>query len=152
MFNKPASSSSRPDISSGFAGADMPPVKRGPKVASLVAEGVTLEGGLTGDGELHLDGTIRGDIKVERLMIGETGLVEGSVTADAIECRGRVTGTITAKQVKLHASAHVDGDVTHEELAIEAGAYFQGRSMKFSRTVTHDAPVKAIAPPEPIKA
>src|SRR6201999_969398 len=116
----------------------------GPKVASLIAEGLTLEGGLIGDGELHLDGTIRGDLKVERLTIGETGMVEGSVTAEAIECRGRVTGAITAKQVHLHRTAHVDGDVTHEELAIEAGAYFQGRSMKYARKVTHDAPVKAI--------
>jgi cytoskeletal protein CcmA (bactofilin family) len=137
----------------GLPGPDLPPVKRGPKVASLIAEGVTLDGGLVGDGELHLDGTIRGDLKVERLTIGESGLVEGSVTAESIECRGRVAGAIIAKQVKLHSSAHVDGDVTHEELSIEAGAYFQGRSLKFARNVTHDAPVKAIAPPpEPVKA
>ena len=70
---------------------------------------------------------------VARLAIGETGRIEGSVQADVVEVRGRVTGAITAKQVRLYASAHVDGDITHEQLTMEAGAYFQGRSLRFQR-------------------
>ena len=40
---------------------------------------------------------------------------------------------LTAKQVRLYGTAYVDGDVTHEQLAIESGAFFQGRSLKFQR-------------------
>jgi cytoskeletal protein CcmA (bactofilin family) len=104
-----------------------------PKVASLVADDISIEGNLRGDGELHVDGQIRGDVAVARLTIGETGCIEGAIHAEIVEARGRVVGSITAKQVRLFASCYVDGDITHEQLTMEAGAYFQGRSLKFQR-------------------
>lgn len=119
---------------------------RKPTVASLVAENMTLEGSLTGDGELHVDGTVKGDVRVSRMSIGESGAVDGTITAEAIEVRGKVTGAITAKQVRLYASAVVDGDISHEQLAMEVGASFQGRSMKLQRAAT---PAAALSAPKP---
>ena len=67
--------------------------RRPPKVASLIAEDLAIEGGLSGDVELHIDGVVRGDVHVARLSIGETGSVDGSVQAESVDCRGRVTGS-----------------------------------------------------------
>ena len=116
-----------------------PPPTRKAIVASLIAENMTLEGGLSGDGELQVDGTVRGDVRVSKVTIGEAGQVEGSVQAEAIEIRGRVVGEVTAKQVRLYNTAHVDGDITHEQLAMETGAFFQGRSLKFQRPAAQPA-------------
>jgi cytoskeletal protein CcmA (bactofilin family) len=113
--------------------ASPPAVRKSPKVASLIADDIVIEGNLRGDGELQVDGLIQGDVAVTRLTIGEGGKVDGSVQADSVEVRGRVIGAITAKQVRLYASAHVDGDITHEQLTMEAGAFFQGRSLRFQR-------------------
>jgi cytoskeletal protein CcmA (bactofilin family) len=44
-----------------------------------------------------------------------------------------VVGTIFGKSVRLYGTAHVDGDITHEQLSMETGAFFQGRSVKFQR-------------------
>jgi cytoskeletal protein CcmA (bactofilin family) len=107
--------------------------RRAPKVASLVAEDLAIDGGLSGEVELHIDGTVRGDVHVARLSIGETGSVEGSVHAESVDCRGRVVGSITAQQVRLYGAAHVDGDISHDQLTIETGAYFQGRSIKLPK-------------------
>lgn len=98
-------------------------------VASLVAEGVKIRGDFTTAGDLHLDGAVEGDLTAEHLTIGESGSVTGSVQADCVEVRGRVCGTISARQVRLWATAHVEGDITHGELSIEAGARFEGRSL-----------------------
>ena len=98
-------------------------------VASLVAEGVRIKGNVATDGDLHLDGAVEGDLTVARLTIGETGLVTGAIKAETIEVRGRVVGTISARQVRLLATARVDGDISHTELSIEAGAHFEGRSL-----------------------
>ena len=97
--------------------------------ASLVAEGVRIRGDLVTDGDLQLDGAIEGDLSVGQLTIGETGLVSGTIQADAVEVRGRVVGTICARRVRLLASARVDGDISHTELSIESGAHFEGRSL-----------------------
>ncbi|MNY73684.1 Polymer-forming cytoskeletal [compost metagenome] len=53
-----------------------------------------------------------------------------------------MTGSVSAKQVRLYGTAVVDGDITHEQLAMESGAQFQGRSLKFQRP----APTPASAP------
>lgn len=97
--------------------------------ASLIAAGVRIKGDIETAGDLHLDGAIEGDLRVGFLAVGETGVIEGAVNADSVEIRGRVTGVICARRVRLWATARVDGDISHTELAIEAGAHFEGRSL-----------------------
>ncbi|MBX3483556.1 polymer-forming cytoskeletal protein [Phenylobacterium sp.] len=97
--------------------------------ASLVATGVRIAGNVETQGDLHLDGAVEGDLRVGLLVIGEAGSVSGAIHADAVEVRGRVTGVICARRVKLWSTARVDGDISHTELAIEAGAHFEGRSL-----------------------
>ena len=124
MFSKPnkPASSPRPEA------PDAP--TRKPIACSLIAENVSLEGDLASSGDVQLDGAVRGDLKVAHLSIGETGQVEGSIVAEAVEVRGAVVGAIIAKTVRLYATARVDGDLTHVQLAIDAGAQFVGRSVK----------------------
>jgi len=120
MFGKPAS----PEFQTM---ADAP---RRPIAASLIAENVNLVGELISDGEVQLDGQLRGDVRVTHLSLGQTGSVEGSVEAETVEVRGRVRGAITARNVRLHATADVEGDITHAQLAIDAGARFVGHSLR----------------------
>lgn len=131
-----------------LAPSDSGQARKAPSVASLISENLTVEGGITGEGELHIDGIVRGDVRIGKLTIGDTGHVEGSIFAEAVEARGRVIGAITAKQVRLYGTCYIDGDITHEQLAMETGAFFQGRSLKFQRP---PAPA-AEAPAKPAQA
>ena len=115
--------------------ADPGEAPRRPSVASLVAEGVLIRGDFEAAGDLHLDGTLEGQLHADRVVIGATGAVSGSIHADTVEIHGRVTGTINARQIRLCATACVDGDITHAELSIEAGAHFEGRSLVLSSPV-----------------
>ncbi|MBU4435459.1 MAG: polymer-forming cytoskeletal protein [Alphaproteobacteria bacterium] len=110
-----------------------------PKPASMIAQGVTIKGDVVGDGELHLDCAVLGDVRVGKLILGPNSRVEGSVTAQVIEIHGHVLGSVTAQAVRLYGTARIEGDITHEQLAMETGAEFQGRSLKFQRP----APVAA---------
>ncbi len=111
-------------------------------VASMLAADLVIDGNIVGGGDLHLDGTVRGDVRVNRLTVGETGSIEGSVMADLIEVRGRIVGAINGKQIKLYGTAYVEGDITHEQLSIDVGAYFQGRCLQTRK-------VETLAPVEP---
>ncbi len=148
MFSKSSKPAPRP-VAKAPAAAPAPldqgAVRKAPTMASVIGKDITIEGGVSGEGELHVDGLVRGDVKVGRLTIGETGQVEGTVTADVAEVRGKVVGSITARTIRLFASAQVDGDITHEQLAMETGASFQGRSLKFQRP----SPGPAAAAPAP---
>jgi cytoskeletal protein CcmA (bactofilin family) len=97
--------------------------RKPPKVASVISDDLVIEGDLIGEGEIHVDGTVRGDVKVGKLTLGETGHIQGNVIAESVEVRGRIVGSVTAKTVRLFATAYIDGDVTHEQLAMETGAF-----------------------------
>lgn len=107
-------------------------ISRKVAVASLVAEGVQIRGDLLATADLHLDGAVEGDLKADRLTIGESGSVSGNIQAESVEIRGRVRGSVSARRVCLLATARVDGDISHAELSIEVGARFEGRSLVFA--------------------
>ena len=50
--------------------------------------------------------------------------------AEDIVVRGRVVGSIRGLRVTLQSQAHVEGDIFHQSLAIEQGAYFEGKSRR----------------------
>jgi cytoskeletal protein CcmA (bactofilin family) len=106
------------------------PAQRG---LSTLSSDLQFEGNISGGGDLQIDGAIKGDVRVGRLIVGETGGVEGNVSADYVEVRGRIVGGVSGKQVKLIATAYVDGDITAEQLSIDIGAYFQGRVLQGRR-------------------
>ena len=152
MFSKPNKASAGTALQPSNGTAALPVASgpsdaaRKPRVASLISGDLTIEGNISGDGELQIDGVVRGDVRVAKLTIGDTGHVEGSISAETVEVRGRVVGALTSKQVRLYGTAHVDGDITHEQLSMEMGAFFQGRSLKFQRAA---APVPSKASPTP---
>ena len=110
-----------------------------PKPASMLTQGLTIRGDVIGDVEVHLDCAVLGDVKVGKLIVGPNARIEGTIVAQAVEVHGLVIGAVTAQAVRLYGTARVDGDITHEQLAMESGAEFQGRSLKFRRQ----------APPQP---
>ena len=113
------------------AGAVRKPPER---AASVLGADLVIKGGIEGRGEIQLQGRAWGDVKVERLVVGEAAELEGAVEAASVEVRGRVMGSITARQVRLAPSARVEGDITYEQLAIELGAQFEGKCIRNKST------------------
>ena len=77
-------------------------------------------------------------------MITESGAVEGEIVAKAVRVSGQLTGTIQAGSVTLTPSARVQGDITHDILAIEAGAQLDGQCKRNGA----NPPNKLLAAPE----
>lgn len=122
-----------------------------PKPASLFSQGLTVRGDIVGDLEVHVDCAVLGDIKVGKLVVGPNARIEGSIIAQAVEIHGLVIGAVTAQAVRLYGTARVDGDITHEQLAMETGAEFQGRSLKFRRPVAPQPQSQAPQPQAPVQ-
>lgn len=78
-------------------------------------------------GRVQIDGTIEGNVAGREVIVGETGQVTGTVTANAVEIRGGLHGAINAAAVSLLHSSKVEGDINHQTLTIAEGAQFDGR-------------------------
>jgi cytoskeletal protein CcmA (bactofilin family) len=86
----------------------------------------TIDGNLVSDGEVRIEGTVRGIVKARACHIAESGVVEGEVSAEEVFVQGRVIGPLRAQHVHLQPGAWVEGDITSETIAIETGARLSG--------------------------
>ncbi len=121
--------------------ADVATVKA---VPSIVSSDLTIEGNLNSAGEIQVDGVVHGDIKCKALIVGVKGSVTGEVNAQTVRMHGAVKGMIRAKSVFLASTARMSGDVEHESLAIEPGAYMEGHCKRITETVVTPALVAEV--------
>jgi cytoskeletal protein CcmA (bactofilin family) len=131
----------------------------GPVAPSLIQTDVTFKGTLQSKGELQLDGSVEGDVRVERLTIGESGVVNGNIYAQRVLIRGEVNGIIRAFEVQLAQNSRVTGDIIHSSLAVESQAMFNGRCRHSNSPLDEAAseaeearPVVALQPAVPVAA
>ncbi len=99
-------------------------------VPSIIGEDLIITGNVDSKGEIQVDGEIRGDIHCGSLLLGDKSTITGSVTAEDVVVRGKVIGSVRGLRVTLQAQSHVEGDIYHQSLAIEQGAYFEGKSRR----------------------
>jgi cytoskeletal protein CcmA (bactofilin family) len=106
-----------------------------PEKATVIADGLRIEGNVYADGDVELNGLVEGEVHCKSLTISPAGRVEGKVMAEVVRANGAVVGPIHGKQVVLEPKADVTGDVHHESLAISEGAFFSGRSVQKGEAV-----------------
>lgn len=89
---------------------------------SHFAAGAKLSGDLTVPGIMELSGHIDGKITADSIVIEANGSAIGELHADNVEVKGCFKGNIYGKDVKLHSSAKISGEVFYQTLTIESGA------------------------------
>ncbi len=106
---------------------------------SIVSPGLQITGNMVSDGDMQIEGSVEGDVRSRVLTVGETGAINGKVEADQAFISGTVTGQISARSLTLAKSARVSGDITHETIAIEAGAMVEGQLKYRGKTLKEGA-------------
>jgi cytoskeletal protein CcmA (bactofilin family) len=99
-------------------------------VPSIIGEDLTITGNVVSKGEIQIDGEVQGDVHCGSLLLGDKSQIVGGVVAEDVVVRGRIVGSIRGLRVTLQAQSHVEGDIYHQSLAIEQGAYFEGKSRR----------------------
>jgi len=100
------------------------------QIDTIIGAHVELKGSLRNQGPIHIHGTIIGDVYSDSLVvIGETAVVTGPITAKQVDVSGQVNGSITAEeQIELQPKSFVKGDLNTNRLSIKPGATFVGKS------------------------
>lgn len=97
---------------------------------TIISAGVLIEGKLSSNGNIRIDGTINGDVFAEgNITVGESGEINGQLNAEVVNVGGRVNGSINAKEkLTLESKSNLKGDLVTKILVIEGGALFEGKS------------------------
>jgi len=123
-----------------------------------IGQSVQINGELTGQEDLIIDGKIDGKImlKDHQLTIGPNGHINAEVHAKSVQINGEVTGNITADdKVEISPSGSVQGDICAPRVALADGSSFKGSidmgrkaassSSTTSENVNRDVPLSASA-------
>jgi cytoskeletal protein CcmA (bactofilin family) len=95
---------------------------------NLISNGTDITGDIKSNGDIRIDGTLKGNLSTKgKVVIGQTGKVNGEVTCKNSEVSGIVEGKITVGQLlNLKASSKILGDIVTSKLSVEPGAIFSG--------------------------
>ncbi len=93
---------------------------------SVISKALKITGQLESTEDIRIDGEVEGDVRGLSVTVGQGAKVKGTVYGDAVEVAGAIDGRIEAKKVVLNATAHMEGDIVHQDVRIESGAYIDG--------------------------
>lgn len=136
----------------------VPPQKRTIRSASapsIISADLVVNGTLTSQGDIQIDGRVEGDVRSVGLVIGDKAVINGEIFAEDVTVRGRVQGSIRARKVLLCSTCHVEGNILHEAFAVETGAFFEGNCRHADNPLADDtrkASDYAARPAAPVQA
>ena len=116
---------------------------------SIISAGMTVQGPCAFSCSLHIDGDVCGDIiagaDAGELSIGESGRVQGAISAGHVTIAGAVNGSVQALALVLLPGARVHGDISYLTLDMQPGATVVGRLLPRLPTETTPVPLMPAA-------
>ncbi len=97
-------------------------------MATVIGQGIIIEGDISSDEAVVVAGTVRGKLTVDGPVTIEPGaVVEADIGASSLSVGGLVTGNVSAtERVDLLHGGRLVGDVKAARLTIADGAVFKG--------------------------
>jgi cytoskeletal protein CcmA (bactofilin family) len=125
MFSKDGKAGA-PEVTA-FPAADAARRGNGSATHSIISRDLKIKGDLICNGDIQIDGEVEGDVQSRSITIGEGADVRGSISSDSVRVCGSVNGQVKGQSVVLAKTAKLVGDVVHQTLAVEPGAFFEGQ-------------------------
>jgi cytoskeletal protein CcmA (bactofilin family) len=108
-------------------------------ISTLISEGCLLDGNLKAPAYVRIEGQINGDVTIdEGLILGEKGLIKGSVVTKEMIVYGTVNGNLNVESLEIRGTGRITGDIKTQVLQVEPGGTHNGKlSMSGSAPIGH---------------
>lgn len=99
------------------------------RISSVIADGVSLNGKLSGRGGIRIEGAFDGEIEIDGLLvIGPSGRVTcKELKATNVIVAGAMRGNIVADRIEIRSTGRVWGDVVTTSMSTQDGAFLRGQ-------------------------
>lgn len=151
MFTKNKGAESDKTVTNKMTGSPSQDAIRGAsskasaRAASIICSDMKINGAVSSEGAIHIDGVIEGNVSAADVVVGASGSITGEIQAEVVKVRGKIKGSIRARKVELETGAHVEGDIVHASLQIQQNAVFQGQVKHSDKPLNETGPKAANA-------
>ena len=96
--------------------------------ATLISEGCTIVGNISGDGDYMVSGKVEGDCDLNgSVTLTVKGHWKGTIRAGVVIIAGTVEGDVDSRgHVEISETARINGTVAGESIAVAVGAVVEG--------------------------
>lgn len=103
---------------------------------SIIDQGLTVEGLVSGQGQLVIKGTVKGNLEGDVIVIAEEGAVYADTKAVSITVGGIFEGLLNASgDLNVLSTGKCNGEVTCRDLVVEAGGKLNAKVTCTSTTM-----------------
>ena len=93
---------------------------------SIITQGIDFTGEVNTEGDIHLDGNMKGTIKANEVVIGPNGNFDGEIISDKLKISGLIKGKFTIKHLFVKKDGLLQGKAKYEVIVVETGGKIQG--------------------------
>lgn len=110
------------------------------QVPNIFAQGTSVTGDMISNGDFRIEGVLKGTITASgRIVIGETGEIEGDIRCQNADVSGKVTGNLIVEELTvLKSTSRFEGNIHTSRLSIESGAVFSGQCTMANALMTDE--------------
>ena len=88
---------------------------------------MAVEGDISSQGDIEVDGKVKGNLSGEEISVLSSGSVDGSISCTSINIDGNVSGKISVQDLAVNSTGKVSADVTYQSIATQKGARIDGK-------------------------
>ncbi|MBV9331400.1 MAG: polymer-forming cytoskeletal protein [Alphaproteobacteria bacterium] len=93
---------------------------------SVLSRSLKITGQIETTEDIQIDGEVDGDVRGVTIKFGAGAKVKGAVYGDEVELAGTIEGKIEAKTVIVTSTGRMIGDILHQDITIQSGAFIDG--------------------------
>ena len=103
-----------------------------------IGQGVTFVGSISARGKAFINGAVTGEISVDGLQVGESGVIKGKIISREMEVFGEIHDEVSCvEHVLVHSTGLINGKLIYGELEIQKGGRVTGAMDQGSKRQNH---------------
>ena len=97
---------------------------------SIISEGFEFIGEVRSQGDLTVDGILRGTLSLNAVLVGAGGVLEGDVSCNRMCVKGMFSGRLECTDLIVGSAAVIDGNIAFQSITIQRGGVIKGMVFK----------------------
>lgn len=96
-------------------------------IETVIAEGITIQGDILGEGAIRIDGKVEGNVQLSKgVILGEKAEIIGSVKSSEVIVFGKLNGNLECKDLYIKSTGKIDGNILVNAFAVDMGGKYNG--------------------------
>jgi len=97
---------------------------------TIISEGSSLDGNLSFDGLVHLDGKFKGNLKADKVVVGKNGVFNGNLVANSVNISGSLKGDVSCQTISIKNGSKIVAKIQYEVIEMQAGTVISGELIR----------------------